>query len=119
MARAQELESAGEDIIHLEIGEPDFDTSSNIREVGIDAIPGVNCCKPMGAIYAFPNIKSFQRSSEDIANLILEKANVALLPGTSFARYGEGCLRVVFANSLENIERAVQRIGDALSGLEL
>jgi aspartate/methionine/tyrosine aminotransferase len=86
---------------------------------GLNAIPGVNCRKPMGAIYAFPNIKSFQRSSEDIANLILEKANVALLPGTSFGRYGECYLRVVFANSLENIERAVQRIGYGLSELEL
>ena len=86
---------------------------------GLNAIPGVSCRKPMGAIYAFPNIQSFQRSSEDIANLILEKANVALLPGTSFGRYGEGYLRVVFANELGKIERAVQRIGDALSGLEL
>lgn len=54
-----------------------------------------------------------------MANLILEKAGVALLPGTSFGRYGEGYLRVVFANSLENIQRGVERIGNVLANLEI
>jgi aspartate/methionine/tyrosine aminotransferase len=53
-----------------------------------------------------------------MANLILEKANVALLPGTSFGKYGEGYLRIVYANSLENIQAAIGRIGEVLSGLE-
>ena len=72
----------------------------------------------MGAFYAFPNIKSFNLSSDKMANLILEKANVALLPGTSFGKYGEGYLRIVYANSLENIEDALERIGNVLSSLE-
>jgi aspartate/methionine/tyrosine aminotransferase len=82
---------------------------------GLNAISGVSCRKPMGAFYAFPNIKSFNLSSDEMANLILEKANVALLPGTSFGEYGEGYLRIVFANSLENIKEALERIGDFMS----
>jgi aspartate/methionine/tyrosine aminotransferase len=71
----------------------------------------------MGAFYAFPNIKSFGISSDEMSNLILEKANVALLPGTSFGAFGEGYLRIVYANSLENIKAALERIGDVLSAL--
>jgi aspartate aminotransferase len=85
---------------------------------GLNAIPGLSCRKPMGAFYAFPNIKSFNLSSEDMANLILEEANVALLPGTSFGDYGEGYLRIVFANSLENINKALERVGDVLSKIK-
>jgi aspartate/methionine/tyrosine aminotransferase len=85
---------------------------------GLNAIPGVSCRKPLGAFYAFPNIKSFNLSSDIMANLILEKANVALLPGTSFGKYGEGYLRIVYANSLENIKDALERIGNVLSSLE-
>lgn len=89
----------------------------DVLVAGLNAIPGVSCRTPLGAIYAFPNIKSFNRTADEIANLILEKANVALLPGTSFGSYGEGYLRVVFANSVENIERALDRIGAVLSKL--
>jgi aspartate/methionine/tyrosine aminotransferase len=86
---------------------------------GLNSIPGISCRKPMGAFYAFPSIKSFNISSDEIANLILEKANVALLPGTSFGNYGEGYLRIVYANSLENIKEALERIGNVLSNLEM
>lgn len=82
---------------------------------GLNAMPGVSCRTPLGAFYAFPNIKSFNLSSSEMANLILEKANVALLPGTSFGNYGEGYLRIVYANSLENIKEAIERIGNVLS----
>lgn len=85
---------------------------------GLNAIPGVSCRKPMGAFYAFPNIKSFNLSSEKLASLILEKANVALLPGTSFGAYGEGYLRLVYATSLEKIKNALERIEHVLSHLE-
>jgi aspartate/methionine/tyrosine aminotransferase len=85
---------------------------------GLNSIPGFSCQKPMGAFYAFPNIKSFNLSSDEMANLILERANVALLPGTSFGEYGEGYLRIVYANSLENIREALERIGDVMSGRE-
>jgi aspartate/methionine/tyrosine aminotransferase len=89
----------------------------DILVAGLNEIPGISCPKPMGAFYAFPNIKSFGLPSEDMANLILEKANVALLPGTSFGQHGEGYLRIVYANSLENIREAVERIGDVLANI--
>lgn len=84
---------------------------------GLNAIPGITCLKPQGAFYAFPNIRAFGMTSDQMANLILEKGNVALLPGTSFGSYGEGYLRLVFANSIENIQVALDRIGNLLAGL--
>jgi aspartate/methionine/tyrosine aminotransferase len=77
---------------------------------GLNALPGVRCRKPQGAFYAFPNIKSFGRSASDLANLLLEGAGVAVLPGTSFGDYGEGYLRLSYANSIENINKALERM---------
>ena len=77
---------------------------------GLNAIPGISCQKPQGAFYVFPNITGTGIGSDDLANLILEKAGVALLPGTSFGGYGEGYLRISYANSLENIEKALEQI---------
>ena len=85
----------------------------------LNAIPGVTCLKPRGAFYAFPNISAFGLSSVQIANLILEQANVAVLPGTAFGACGEGYLRIVFANSPVNIQRAMQRIAQVLSKLSI
>jgi aspartate aminotransferase len=84
---------------------------------GLNAIPGVSCRSPQGAFYVFPNITAFGRSSDWMAANILEHANVALLPGTSFGRYGEGYLRLCFATSLENIQEALKRIRMALGEL--
>lgn len=81
---------------------------------GLNAIPGVCCRLPQGAFYAFPNVASFGRSSNWLAEYLLEEAGVAVLPGTSFGKYGEGYLRLCFANSTENIQRALQQIRLAL-----
>ena len=87
------------------------------RDVIVDklnAIPGVTCQRPQGAFYVFPNFKSFGRSSSDIADFLLDNAGVAVLPGSAFGDYGEGYLRLVYSNSLENIELALDRIHQAL-----
>jgi aspartate aminotransferase len=84
---------------------------------GLNAIPGVTCRKPQGAFYVFPNIKSFGISSSKMADLILEKANVAVLPGSSFGAYGEGYLRLVYSNSIENIKQAIEQIKAALGSI--
>ncbi len=84
---------------------------------GLSAIPGITCQKPAGAFYAFPNVKSFGKTSAEMATYLLDEAGVAVLPGTAFGQYGEGYLRLSYANSLENIERALVRIGDALERL--
>lgn len=84
---------------------------------GLNAITGVSCRTPQGAFYVFPNISALGKTSDELASYILEEAGVALLPGTSFGDYGEGYLRLCFANSLENIELAVERIAAALAKL--
>jgi len=81
---------------------------------GLNALPGFVCQKPQGAFYVFPNITGTGMGSTELANLILEKAGVALLPGNSFGEYGEGYLRLSYANSLENIQKGLGRIKSIL-----
>lgn len=81
---------------------------------GLNELPGVTCRSPQGAFYAFPNIKALGKPSNEAANLFLEEAGVAVLPGTAFGRYGEGYLRLSFANSIENIEKGLVRMRSVL-----
>lgn len=77
---------------------------------GLNTIPGFRCPMPPGAFYAFPNITGTGYSSRELADLLLQKAGVACLSGTAFGQYGEGYLRFSYANSMENLEEAVERI---------
>jgi aspartate/methionine/tyrosine aminotransferase len=77
---------------------------------GLNAIPGIRCLKPLGAFYLFPNISGVGLSSEEFANRLLSEAGIAALPGTAFGDCGEGYLRFSFANSLANIESALDRV---------
>jgi len=77
---------------------------------GLNSIPGIRCLKPPGAFYLFPNISGTRLASEEFANRLLNEAGVAALPGTAFGDYGAGYLRLSFANSLSNIESALERI---------
>lgn len=77
---------------------------------GLNALPGVHCLEPDGAFYAFPNITGTGFSSRELADRLLEEAGVACLSGTAFGRYGEGFLRFSYANSLGNIEEALDRM---------
>ncbi len=92
----------------------EYERRRNAIVDGLNSLPGVTCQKPQGAFYVFPNIKGLGKSSDEVANWILEKAGVALLPGTSFGKYGEGYLRLSYANSIENIEKAVEKIAKVL-----
>ena len=90
------------------------------REViveGLNAIPGFKCLKPKGAFYAFPNITGTGKSSREMESYLLNEAGVATLSGTSFGQYGEGFLRLSYANSVENITKALERIGQAIAKL--
>ena len=83
------------------------------REVMVDAlnnIKGFRCQKPRGAFYVFPNIEGTGWESKKLANALLEEAGVACLSGTAFGSYGEGYIRFSIANSIENIEKALERI---------
>ena len=84
---------------------------------GLNAIPGIECHLPGGAFYAFPNISSFGLSSEEFADVMLEKANVALLPGSNFGSQGEGFVRMVYASSEANIQMALGRMAEACQKL--
>jgi aspartate/methionine/tyrosine aminotransferase len=84
---------------------------------GLNSMPGIRCLKPHGAFYLFPNISALGLSSKQLADRLLTEAGVALLPGTAFGKEGEGYLRLSFANSLENIETALERIGQFVSQL--
>lgn len=84
---------------------------------GLNEIPGISCRTPAGAFYVFPNITGLGRSSDDIADLLLNDAGVSLLAGTAFGKAGEGYLRLSYANSLANIEEALDRIARTVEGL--
>lgn len=90
------------------------------REVivsGLNKINGITCKKPRGAFYVFPNVKSFGIQSKKLADQILQDAGVAVLSGTAFGSYGEGYLRLSFANSVENINKAMERISELVKKL--
>ena len=79
----------------------------------LNAIPGIHCVCPPGAFYAFPNIRSFGMNSADFADYLLDTAGVAVLSGASFGIYGEGFIRLSYANSMENLANALDRIEEA------
>ncbi|MCL6578893.1 MAG: pyridoxal phosphate-dependent aminotransferase [Candidatus Bathyarchaeota archaeon] len=87
------------------------------REVivsGLNKIKGITCKKPRGAFYVFPNITGTGMDCRKLGDYLLYEAGVAVLPGTSFGSYGEGYLRLSFANSVENIKKALERISAVL-----
>jgi len=95
----------------------EYQRRRDVLVAGLNAIPGVTCRLPQGAFYAFPNVTAFGRSSDWMANYLLEEAGVAVLPGTAFGAGGEGYLRLCFANSMENIRIALEWISAALGRL--
>lgn len=77
---------------------------------GLNNIEGITCIKPKGSFYVFPNITGLGKDSKTIANELLEKAGVITVPGSAFGQQGEGYLRISYANSMENLELALERI---------
>jgi len=80
---------------------------------GLNQVPGFRCALPAGAFYAFPNVTGTGMPSKDLADLLLDEAGVATLNGGAFGSHGEGYLRLSYANSLENILEAIERIRKA------
>ena len=90
------------------------------REVivsGLNDIKGITCKKPRGAFYVFPNITGTGMNCRELGDYLLKEAGVAVLSGTSFGKYGEGYLRLSFANSIGNIQKALDRISKAVEKL--
>jgi aspartate/methionine/tyrosine aminotransferase len=84
---------------------------------GLSDIPGLRCAIPQGAFYLFPNIKAWGRPYKEVADYLLYEGGVASLAGPDFGAHGEGYLRFSYANSVENIEKAVGRIRDCATKL--
>ena len=76
----------------------------------MDGLPGFSCRKPAGAFYFFPSIGDTGLSGVELAQLLLEEAGVATVAGEHFGRKGAGHIRISFANSLENLKEAVEKI---------
>jgi len=94
-----------------------FRSRRDLLVEGFNSIPGLSCHLPGGAFYAFPNIKSFGMSSSEMEDYLLNEAGVASLSGTGFGMHGEGYLRFSYASSENNIRKAIERIREALAGL--
>ncbi|MFH1862852.1 MAG: aminotransferase class I/II-fold pyridoxal phosphate-dependent enzyme, partial [bacterium] len=84
---------------------------------GLNSIPGFHCLRPHGAFYVFPNIRKLPLSSRELEQYFLDEAGVAALSGTSFGKFGDGYVRFSYANSVENIQIALDRIREAVKKL--
>ena len=104
-----------QDFVHEMVAE--FRARRDAIVDGLNAIEGVSCIKPLGAFYVFPNVSRLPLSCQDLSDYLLEDAGVAVLPGTAFGKYGDGYLRLSYANSLENIQEALARMDSAISGI--
>ena len=107
------LESPQDSVIEMVA---EFKRRRQVVVDGLNSIDGIRCPVPKGAFYAFPNVEGTGLSSREFADRCLEEAGVALLSGTAFGEYGDGYVRISFANSVENLEEAVRRIRALLGG---
>lgn len=93
----------------------EFDKRRKLVVDGLNALPGVSARTPMGAFYAFPNISATGWKAKPLASALLEETGVATIGGPDFGILGEGYIRLSYANSAENIARALERMGEFLS----
>lgn len=93
----------------------EFDRRRRVVVAGLNDLPNVSCRTPTGAFYAFANVEATGWKAKELASALLEEAGVAVIGGPDFGVHGEGFIRLSYANSTENIERAIARI-DAFLG---
>jgi len=96
----------------------EFKRRRDVIVEGLNKIEGISCKKPLGAFYVFPNITELGLKSKKLEEYFLENYGVAGLAGTSFGAYGEGYLRFSYANSVENIKKALSRIEKGVADLK-
>ncbi len=87
-----------------------FKERRDVIVAGLNQLPGFSCLSPKGAFYVFPNIKETGWKSKPLADALLEEGGVAALSGTAFGAYGEGYIRLSYANSVENIRLALEKM---------
>ena len=95
----------------------EFRARRELVVAGLNELPGVSCRVPRGAFYAFPNVAEVPLDADALADRLLQEAGVAVLAGSAFGRVGTDNLRISYANSRENLARALERMGDFLEGL--
>ncbi len=104
------IEALRGDQSHARKMKEEFERRRNVVVEGLNRIPGFRCRMPHGAFYAFPNITGTGFSSQELADRLLPEAGVATLSGPGFGPHGEGFIRLSYANSVENIKKALKRI---------
>jgi aspartate aminotransferase len=114
MAIIDALSSSQESVANMVA---EFKIRRDVLVDGLNKLPGISCPMPLGAFYAFPNINGTGLSSRTFEQRLLNEAGVSLISGTSFGEYGEGYVRISFANSMENIEEALRRMAAFLANL--
>ncbi len=92
----------------------EFDRRRNLVYSSLKEMPGIQVVKPQGAFYIFPNIKELSKTSDELAQYLLDEAKVAVVPGTVLGKYGSDFIRISYANSYENLELAMERMQAAL-----
>jgi len=92
----------------------EFRARRDLIVAGLNDLPGVSCRLPRGAFYVFPNVSGAPIDAEALAERLLDEAGVAVLAGTAFGQVGKDNLRLSYANSRENLERALERMRDFL-----
>ena len=97
-----------QDAVHRMVTE--FDRRRKVVVAGLNQLPGVTCATPKGAFYTFPNISKTGWKTKKLASALLEEAGVASIGGPDFGVYGEGYIRLSYANSTENIVAALARM---------
>jgi aspartate aminotransferase len=102
-----------QDAVKMMVAE--FDGRRKVVVEGLNQLSGVSCIVPKGAFYAFPNVKQTGWKAKKLANALLDEAGVALIGGPDFGILGEGYLRLSYANSTDNIRKALGRMGEFLS----
>jgi len=95
----------------------EFSRRRDVIVAGLNGVPGVRCVEPGGAFYVFPNVRELGMPAGDVAELLLEQAGVACLPGTAFGAYGEGYLRFSYAAPVGDIRRALDAVEAVASEL--
>jgi aspartate aminotransferase len=102
-----------QDAVHRMVAE--FDKRREVVVAGLNRLPGISCAIPKGAFYAFPNVKRTGWKAKALASSLLEDAGVAIIGGPDFGVLGEGYVRLSYANSTENILKALDRMGEFLT----
>jgi aspartate/methionine/tyrosine aminotransferase len=95
----------------------EFRQRRDIMVAGLNKIPGVSCVEPGGAFHVFPNVSELGVGTKELEVALLDEAGVACLSGTSFGRYGEGYLRLSYANSVPNLQAALETIAAKVADL--